>query len=355
MNKTIVKSPVMVCTQARGGMRSVVEAYQRDGLFDRWQFRWLWTHCEGGWLIKLITAASAYFQMIYLILRGKVSFMHVHAAMRGSFWRKNLFITTARLLGVPSILHLHGSEMKTFYQALPNSGKRLVKWALENTDVVLVLSESWKTFILGAAEKANVIVINNYVTMPTGASKKKSEDDFNVLFLGILGERKGVFDLLKAWPEVLKKSPTAKLLIGGNGEIEKSKQLAASLGISHAVEFLGWVDEVEKQSFLELAHVFVLPSYNEGLPMSVLEAMSYEVPVVTTTVGGIPELIQNGENGILIEPGDQSALSSALIKLGLDDRYRNAIAKAGKKRVKESFSDQTVIPQLEHVYAKIKR
>jgi len=351
----MVKTPLMVCTQARGGMHSVVEAYQRDGLFDRWRFRWLWTHCEGGWGAKLRKALSAYFQMVFLILRGKVSFMHVHTAMRGSFWRKTFFIATARIMGVPSILHLHGSEMKTFYQALPKFGKKMVKWSLENADVVVVLSESWEKFILNAAEKANVVIINNYVTLPTVVTEKKSEESFNVLFLGILGERKGVFDLLQAWPQVLKNRPTAKLLVGGNGEIEKSKQLAARLGISHSVEFLGWVNEVEKQSLLEYAHVFVLPSYNEGLPMSVLEAMSYQVPVVTSAVGGIPELIKSGENGLLVEPGDQSALSSALIKLGLDVKYRNIIAKAGRKRVKESFSDQTVIPKLEHIYAKIER
>lgn len=352
-SKTPNKIALMVCTQARGGMRSVVEAYQRDGLFERWHFKSLWTHSEGNPVKKLLKGLTAYLSMLGLLVRGKVSFMHVHAAMRGSFWRKAFFIMTARLFGVPCIMHLHGSEMKTFYNSLSSFGKRLVRWCLEHVEVVIVLSESWRVFVSQAAPQANITIINNYVALPR---QKKGENDtfsFNVLFLGVLGQRKGVYDLLESWPAVLKAVPNARLLIGGNGEVENAKKMAQMLNLGASVEFLGWIDGDRKVELLKNADAFVLPSYNEGLPMSVLEAMSCAVPVVTTRVGGIPELITDGQDGILIDAGNQNELTNALIKLGNNLETRASLGQAGYNRVKDSFSDTAVLPRLEALYSNI--
>ena len=347
------RTPLMLCTQARGGMLSVVKAYDRDGLFGHWQFQWLWTHCEGSSVAKLTQGLKAYLRMLSLLIRSKVSFMHVHAAMRGSFWRKSFFIMTARLFGVPCILHLHGSEMKTFYGSLSPLGKRLVRWSLEHADIVIVLSDSWKVFISQAAPKANIRIINNYVSLPKQVIAKSNSTSFDVLFLGILGTRKGIYDLLASWPAVLKAVPHARLLIGGNGEVEKSKEMVRKLGINNSVQFLGWLDGERKALHLKSADAFVLPSYNEGLPMSVLEAMSYGKAVVTTRVGGIPELITHAVNGLLIEAGDCKGLSKALIKLGIDINFRLSIAAIGKQRIHDSFSDRVVLPKLEKLYSEI--
>lgn len=354
MNQNTIKKPLMVCTQARGGMRSVVEAYERDGVFERWQFQWLWTHCEGPALKKLTKGLSAYFNMLNLLIRAKVSFLHLHSAMRGSFWRKSFFMMTARLFGVPCIFHLHGSEMKTFYNGLPAIGQWLVKCSLEKADAVIVLSQSWQDFIFKAAPKAKIHIINNYVSLPQlDVKNANSNATFDVLFLGILGHRKGIYDLLASWTEVLAAVPNARLLIGGNGEVEQATAMAEKLGISDSVVFLGWVDQHQKAELLSTADSFVLPSYNEGLPMSVLEAMSYKVPVVTTNVGGIPELIDNDINGLMIEPGDQAALSNALIKLGGDLGFRTAIANTGFNTIEASFSDKVILPKLEKIYQNI--
>ena len=281
--------------------------------------------------------------------------MHVHAAMRGSFWRKSFFIFTARCFGVPCILHLHGSEMKTFYNGLSSFGKKLVKWSLEHVEVVIVLSESWRVFVANAAPKANINIINNYVTLPNPNTPQVFTNTFDVLFLGILGKRKGIYDLLESWPTILKSVPQARLLIGGNGELEQAKAKAEALMLNDgaSVQFLGWIDGERKIELLKNVDAFVLPSYNEGLPMSVLEAMSWSKPVVTTRVGGIPELITDGVDGLLIEAGDQQALSNTLIKLGNNIEFRKLVGENGFKRVKSSFSDVSVLPQLESIYSKL--
>lgn len=344
------KHPLMICTHARGGMRSVVEAYVRDGLFEHWSFKSLWTHREGHALSRMAACLCAYLEMLQLLVKGQVSFLHLHVAMRGSFWRKSFFAATARRFGVPSILHLHGSEMKTFYGSLSSARQGAVKRSLEHAARVVVLSESWRDFASEIAPQAHVVVIPNYVTLPIERLRTPDTTEFNVLFLGLLGHRKGIYDLLDCWPSVLQTVPGARLLVGGNGEVEMAKLRVAALGVSNSVDILGWVDGVQKLELLRLADAFVLPSYNEGLPMSVLEAMSWGKPVVATKVGGIPELITNELDGLLINAGDKMALTDALVKLGSDYRLRRTLGEAGRKQIEENFSDHAVLPRLEALY-----
>jgi glycosyltransferase involved in cell wall biosynthesis len=347
------KFPLMLSTYARGGIRSVVEAYEKDGLLADWRFQLLWTHTEGGKKEKIMTCVKAYFKLLSLLILNKISFIHLHAAMRGSFWRKTFFMLTARLFNVPCILHLHGSEMKVFYDHLPTIGKKAVSWSLTRAQKVIVLSDSWHAFISKIAPKANISIVNNYVSLPKLTSSHGDLHRFNVLFLGILGQRKGIYDLLKIWPEVLKEVPQAVLLVGGNGEVEQAKLMAQQLNIQHAVRFLGWIDQTQKNQLLEEADVFDLPSYNEGLPMSVLEAMSWGKSVITTRVGGIPQLITDHENGFLITPGEQTRHLELLIMLAKDSATRQKVGQSARIRIENAFSDQVILPKLAQIYQEL--
>jgi glycosyltransferase involved in cell wall biosynthesis len=347
---------LMVCTKARGGMLSVVQGYERDDMYRSWKFQSLWTHKDGSALTRVGAALSAYGKMLGFLVRGKVSFMHVHAAMRGSFWRKALFVRTARSFGVPSIIHLHGSEMQTFYNSLSPARQKSVGLVLEKAEAVVVLSESWRKFVQEIAPRARITVLNNYVVLPSLDEKSPdttAETKFNVLFLGLLGQRKGIYDLLQCWPAVTEVFPGARLRIGGNGEVELAKQRAAELGIEHSVEFLGWIDGERKLELLRDADVFVLPSYNEGLPMSVLEAMSFGKAVITTRVGGIPELVSDGDDGLLINAGNLAQLTTALLRLAQDVPFRNAIGAAARRRIEGQFSDKVILPRLEDLYRQV--
>lgn len=334
-------------------MRTVVEGYEQDGLLQAQGFRVIWTHREGSVSVRLQVAALAYIQMVALLLLRKVSFMHVHAAMRGSFWRKSFFIATARFFGVSSIIHLHGSEMETFYGSLDTANKRRVRSVLEKAEKVVVLSDSWLSFVKNIAPKARVSVVNNYVRPPPAFVRQSVDSSCNVLFLGVLGQRKGIFDLIECWPAVLAAAPYAKLLIGGNGEIEKAQALVDSLGLTDSVELLGWIAGDQKLDLLRHADLYVLPSYNEGLPMSVLEAMSWGCPVVTTRVGGVPQLITDQVDGLLIEPGDRKALARSIIELAKDPILRARVGQAGYRRIVDTYSDSAVLPQWEEIYRNI--
>ena len=190
--------------------------------------------------------------------------------------------------------------------------------------------------------------------MPASGECRQPHQGINVLFLGILGPRKGVFDLLPAFKGLVDgHAGDVRLRIGGNGEVERAARTVRALGLAAQVELLGWVAGEAKQAQLAQADVFVLPSYNEGLPVSLLEAMAYGVPVISTRVGGIPELVRDGIDGFLIEPGDRAALEDRLRRLAEDARLRRTMGDAARARILAEFSEAAVLPALESMYARL--
>jgi glycosyltransferase involved in cell wall biosynthesis len=122
------------------------------------------------------------------------------------------------------------------------------------------------------------------------------------------------------------------------------------LGIENHVVFVGWVSGAVKVDLLRRAQIYVLPSYNEGLPVSLLEAMSWQVPVISTRVGGIPELVREGVDGLLIDAGDRAALSSAIIELAQNAELREKMGIAARDQVERNFSKNVILPRLEGIY-----
>lgn len=345
---------IMIWNAARGGMRSVVVNYRDDGFIDREGVTLIHSYSDKGFIGRQLLLVRALISYAFHLLTRKVELVHCHAAMRGSFWRKAIFAGLARRFGVPVLLHLHGSEMRGFYESQPRPVQRLIARQLELANAVLVLSESWKHFILEIAPQSRTIVVPNYVRVPP-ALERPVRKDVTVLFLGLLGQRKGIYDLLAAFARARRTNPALKLIVGGNGEIEEARRLAHELDIEDGVTFLGWVDEGKRREMLIHADVFALPSYNEGLPMSVLEAMAYGLPVITTPVGGIPEVITDGRDGRLITPGDVDALEKALLDLAGDPALRRELGAAGYARVTERYADTVVLPLLHSIYDRTRR
>lgn len=345
---------VMISSDSRGGMRSVVDAYQRDGFLQAENIHVIHSYREGPFgarQIVLLRALSAY---ILCLLTNRIALVHCHTAAWGSFWRKGLFATIARLFGIPVILHLHASEMELFWAAQMPWVRRLIRRHLEKASRVIVLSQSWKAFISDIAPAANIIVVPNYVLRQLPPPQGQPTDG-TILFLGLIGPRKGTFDLIRAFAAVRDHYPETRLLLGGNGQLAEAATLAADLHLLDSVSLLGWVDGDTKAALLSSASIYVLPSHNEGLPMSVLEAMAAGAAVVTTRVGGLPELITHGVDGMLVEAGDVSGLAAALLMLLDDEAMRVRIADAGRRRIETHYSDAIVLPLLHRIYEGSKR
>lgn len=324
-----------------GGVAAVESVY--SSFYE--PFNHVATVVDYGCARKLLTFFKAYVQFWkWMLFHKEIEIVHVHGSSDTSFWRKRFFINLAKLFGKKVVFHCHGSEFQRFSAQHLNA----VQKTLTKCDCIIALSESWKEWFETTIHHKNVVVIKNVIALPR--VKKVKHNIFVLLFLGRLGKRKGIYDLL----DVLIKHKTTfegkvKFLFGGDGDVEQVKEIIKQNGLENIAEFQGWVNGEKKEYLLNLADAFILPSYNEGLPISVLEAMSYSLPVISTTVGGIPEILKNGENGFIMEPGDKDAIYHAVVSLMEDKNLCKDMGKKSFEKVQVHLPEY-VEKQLETLY-----
>lgn len=350
-----MKTIVMLGTsmETMGGIAAVVRVYQEAGLLQRFGVRYLATHCDGSRRRKLGAMLRAYAVFAGMLLRGRVGLVHMHLASRASFWRKSGFFLLARLFRVPAILHLHGGGFARFYaEECGPLRRRFVRYVFEHSARVVVLSEGWRDWVQSAFRVPHVVCLYNPVLLPP-ASRWEARSPGAVLSLGRLGQQKGSYDLLQAAARVAPQLAGLELRLGGDGELEAVRAQAVRMGIAGQVQLLGWVSGEGKQRQLALARLFALPSYFEGLPMSVLEAMAAGLPVLATAVGGIPEAVADGVEGFLVAPGDVDALAARLAQLLEDDALARRMGEAARRKVESTFCSDAVLPRVERLYREL--
>lgn len=338
----------------KGGMVTVARNYLEYSGFKKSRFTYLATHTEGSLVRKIFCFAKALFKAFFLILRGQCDLVHLHIAERGSFYRKALMVRLCNKFHIPVVLHHHSAEFEDFYAKM-NAGQRAyVKRIFEAADCNLVLSEFLRGKLLEKAPAAKVVVLHNAVEV-SSESKYRLEAQ-RIVMLGKQGWRKGSFDLLKAVAAIDKELPEdIRLWMCGDGDVEEVKKKAEELGISRRLAHVGWIGGDAKEACLTETMIHVLPSYREGMPMSILETMGRGIPNISTRIASIPEVIQDGETGFLMEPGDTGRLAELLKRLADDRELRSQFSQAGRRLVMEDFSLQKNIAELEEVYERVKR
>lgn len=288
----------------KGGIGQVVNSYSK--IFDPF-YTVITTSYESNRLKKLFILLNSLIHFFYYMTFKDIKIVHIHTASENSFKRKSLFINLSKLFRKKVLLHIHGASFKEF----TSKNKKFIGTNLKKCDKIIALSDSWKQFFTDIYDLKNVTVLPNIVENPI---KKEyvSEDKLKILYLGIIGDRKGIFDLLSILKENKDFYKTKIIInIGGNGEIERLNEYITDNQLEELVNYEGWVSGNKKIELLNSTDIYILPSYNEGLPISILEAMSYGKPIISTNVGGIPEIVDN-QNGIIIEPGDKKALKAAI-------------------------------------------
>ena len=169
--------------------------------------------------------------------------------------------------------------------------------------------------------------------------------------MGRIGKRKGVYDILESVSQL--KSGNAKVQLFGDGEVDTVRHLVETKGLRDKVNVHGWIDGSQKDETFRSANVLLLPSYNEGLPISVLEAMAYGFPVVATDEGGIAEAVEDGVNGYLIQPGEHQRLAECMDRLAESEELRKAMGRSGYELASQKFSLAIIIGQLEALYGEL--
>ncbi len=338
----------------KGGISSVIRSYMETDFFQKWRVIYISTHIDGGGLRKLFFAVRALGLFVFYLMVKKVQLVHVHSASNASFYRKSFFILFAHLAGVKVIFHLHGGGFIKFYRNNETyvSG-RYIKSVLLSVEKIIVLSEQWKSALEEIIGVQNVAVIQNPIPSEKWLDLKRCTNGKIIIFLGLLTKDKGIYDLLRAVSIVKKKIPEICVKIGGVGEVDKVVSFSKDMGLGDSVELLGWVDGREKEGLFASASLFVLPSYYEGVPISILESMAVGVPVIATNVGGIPSIIKNGVNGVLVNPGDVESLSNAIVSLLTNSQIRESLSDNAKKDIINDYLPSKVIESIDLLYSEL--
>lgn len=314
------------------------------------------THNYGSVVFRLKLFISAVYRAIYLFSTKDIDAVHILLSQRGSALRNAILTLVARAYQKPVIIHAQSSEFHVFYDNLPAVGQLLLRSIFRQCAYFIALSESWKEYYTQSLKLADsqVFVLPNPVQLPSQIPTRLSSKPVTLLFLGRIGQRKGAFDLIQAFAALPDQQKTqAHLLIAGDGEVEKARGMVQELNLTQFVTILDWLNPEQRDAYLAKADVFVLPTNNEGLPLALLEAMGWGLPAVTTPVGGIPEVVTSGKDGILIEPGNIEQLSQAIQSLIEDEDLRLTIGKNARHRV-EPLNIHSYCSSLLEIYCSAK-
>ena len=252
------------------------------------------------------------------------------------------------------ILHVHGAQYLVFYDEITKKKQKRVVEILKKSDMVIALSQDWKDKFDERFGLTNCCVLENGIDMerlaPAVCEPALHQNAF--VTLGRLGQRKGTYDLIDAIDTTRKSVPNIKCYLAGDGDIEKVRDLVKTRKLEKNIKVVGWADFDKKLELLSSVSTVVLPSYNEGLPMSILEGMACGKAIVSTTVGAIPEVVDK-ENGILVTPGDVQALSEALVECtqNLDRMKKMSVANIAK--IQNQFSMGVMHNQLSKYYESV--
>lgn len=337
--------------EAHGAVAAVVEAYRAHGLFRRWSIDYLAFYGAPGARRSLAAALGALGRFIALIAAERGLVVHLHAAAERALWREALFIALALAARCPLILHLHGAALQRLHEEAGRGLRALLRFALEQAACVVVPCESQRTWVRGVTRRAQAVLVPAPVT-PIEAAHEERRANL-VLFLGRLDPAKGVFDLLEALSALRPAVPDVRLLCAGEGDRAAVQRYAERLGIADAVKLTGWVGPSGKRALLESAAVFALPSYDEALPLGLLEAMAAGMPVVATAVGGVTEVVVDGVSGFVAAPGDTATLQRLLRKLLLDRKLAARVGAAACESVRLRCAPERSLARLGALYAEL--
>lgn len=349
---------VATSRKTRGGITSVVKAHEMGEQWKRYHCRWISTHRDKWGIIKFIYLLCGLSQ--YLILLPFYDLVHLHLSEPVSAFRKLPFMLWAKLWRKKMVVHFHSFSPKT---TVHGRFRWMYRYLFSRSDAVITLSEYWRKVVaeeFGLGGKVKIIYNPCPVREDRGGFSDRTDDydvrwpkPHSILYAGTVNARKGYEDMIKAFARIAKKYPDWMIVFAGNGEIEQGMALATDLGISSQTLFLGWIAGEDKERAFREATVFCLPSYAEGFPMAVLDAWTYGLPVITTPVGGIPDIAQNGKNMLLFSPGDVEGLAVQMERMISDRDLRENIAEESRYLAQTTFNVVTIDRQIEQLYEEL--
>lgn len=284
--------------------------------------------------------------------------VHIHASHGYGFWSAARLIHIAKQRGLRVIFHSHGSRMDVFYDRLSAPAQAYYRHCLRQTDLCIALSEAWYTWFSQFVQPEHLDVVPNCIDWRhfQRGNDGRAGIPPRILFIGVMfGRRKGIHDLIAVAPKILETHPDARFVLVGSDDEDVEANLEIDERTRAALDFTGDLNPDEVANAYAEATCFVLPAYHEGMPMVMLEAMAAGLPVICTAINAIPEVIEHDVNGLLIEPGDQSALAGHILDLLSDGPLRERLGEAARSHIEEHHNLARQEAWLSDIYRRVAR
>ncbi|MBR1575195.1 MAG: glycosyltransferase family 4 protein [Bacteroidales bacterium] len=302
----------------KGGVSAVIQAIASTPLWTRYQCRWLECQINAARWKKWAYLLRALWRGLFWIPRFEI--IHFHSAVGNSLKVQLPFLLYALLWRKKILVHFHVGD-----QLREAASDRLFRFYCRKADQVLTLGKRLREEIPTYASHPGRV---GYLYNPVPPLQKKTEREPFFLMAAYLtpDQNKGCDTVLEAFAAFRRAFPDWKLVICGSGDMEGLRSLIVSNGLQACVETPGWVSGSEKERYFRQAAAYCMASHKEGLPVSILESISAGLPIITTPVGSIPEILQDRESALFFQPGDAVTLCRLMTELAADPDLGNRMA-----------------------------
>jgi glycosyltransferase involved in cell wall biosynthesis len=301
--------------------------------------------------------ATSPFALAATIRARRPAIVHLNSSMNtGAFWRDAAYMLAARLLGARVLYQVHGGALPQDFLGTSRLSRALLRWVLRLPDAIVVLAATelaaYREFLPGRRIRliANAIDCAPLLSLPR--TPRAASEPLRLIYLGRLIREKGLYELLQGLADARARGIAAQLTVVGSGPEEAGlRRRALELGLGASVCFTGAAFGAAKQRLLGQADVFALPSYHvEGLPYALLEGMAAGNAVLTTRVGGIPDVAIAGEHGLFIPPRDTQAIAAAIADLDADGAGLARMGQACRSRIARHYSPERLVQEFGELY-----
>lgn len=334
-----------------GGMTTVMRGLLASPLADRYRLDIVPTHRGPGPARRLIVYLLALLHLTWWSIRGRGKIVHIHSTVRGSMYRKALCVLLASALRRRVVLHIHSGpgDVASFRAGLGAVSGALLRFSLRRADVVLAVSSASAAELEGAFRLSGIQVVPNAAPPVSPVAAVSGQETLTAVYLGgFANPVKGGTVMLEALSRL--EPGELRVALAGPGELPALGRRL--LDARPDIQWRGWLDAEAREELMGSASIFVLASTSEGLPMALLEAMARGLAIAATEVGGVPDVVDDGVEALVVAPGDPDALAGAIRRLAEDDALRDRLGRAARERASRMGADQ-VAERIDGLYREL--
>lgn len=331
-----------------GGMWTVSNNYITNKEYnEKVDLTYVATSTNGSIVKRIVCMLKGFVNVKRELKSRKYDIVHIHMAEKGSVYRASRIVNMALKYNVKTVIHMHAGPFMSWYDTLSTINKVKIKKMFDKTTKVIALGEYWKKQLETLIDREKIEVLYNGVAVPK--SNRYQPESRNIIFMGVLKKEKGIYDLIKAIKYIDKELDEDIIFKFCGVDLEgDTKEVISDFGLENRIKLLGWVSGEEKEKIMEDAMISILPSYFEALSMTVIEAMAYGVPVITTNVSTMNELLDSTNQ--LIIPGDVEQLAKKILELVISKDKRKEISENQYHRCNCFFSIEKNITNTLKIY-----